>query len=256
MTPAGAIAVVSSLAAMLTITSALLATAVELASPTNDHARPHGRRGRLTGRARRPWQIRVGRQVPRSAPLLYTGSSGGAFVAWMDPELVRPAWCPAVATRGVRGPGEARSIRPAARSSSPRSTAASSGATSPVRSSRSVRSSATRSTGRGPSWSTTTGRSQWGSGPATSIRRRRWSRCARTSACSSTAARPPRPRRRPATGVRRSRGVATMRGGVGVDANGGLVWAGGRLTPAGPRQGDHLGAARSAAWSSTSTRTG
>jgi hypothetical protein len=26
-------------------------------------------------------------------------------------------------------------------------------------------------------------------------------------------------------------GVATMRGGVGVDANGGLVWAGGRLSP-------------------------
>jgi hypothetical protein len=27
-------------------------------------------------------------------------------------------------------------------------------------------------------------------------------------------------------------GVATMRGGIGVDANGGLVWAGGRLSPA------------------------
>jgi hypothetical protein len=41
----------------------------------------------------------TGRQV-LGRPVLYTGSSGNAFVAWMDPQLVRPAVVPGTADPG------------------------------------------------------------------------------------------------------------------------------------------------------------
>ena len=51
-------------------------------------------------------------------------------------------------------------------------------------------------------------------------------------------------------------GVATARGGVGVDANGGLVWAGGRLSPLDLAERAGRRPARCAGWRWTSTPTG
>ena len=75
-------------------------------------------------------------------PLLYTGSAGGAFVAWMDPQLARPVVVPGSADPGGPGRGAVRSHPRAGRSCSRRSTAASSGATSPAACSRSAARSA------------------------------------------------------------------------------------------------------------------
>jgi hypothetical protein len=208
-------------AATLTITLALLATAV--LAPVPAGAAAPGPGGTVAWRP-------VGRQV-LGRPVLYTGSSGGAFVAWMDPELVRPAVVPGRGDSGGPWPwgGE---VDPASR---PFLVAAFNG---------------------GFKWSDFTGAviafgaqfrnpvdgqgsfvvyddgsftvGQWPRDvdPAKKVVALRQNLGMLVDGGAPTAA-----AASPGNWGASVAGVATMRGGVGVDANGGLVWAGGRLSP-------------------------
>lgn len=174
------------------------------------------------------WQP-AGRQV-LGRPVLYTGNSGNAFVAWMDPELVRPAVVPG--TGDPLGSPWGGQVDPAQR---PFLVAAFNGGfkfgdfTGAVM--------AFGATYRAPvdgqasfivydDGSYTVG--AWGrdNDPNKQVVALRQNLGMLVDGGSPTPA-----AASPGSWGASVAGVATMRGGVGVDANGALVWAGGRLSP-------------------------
>jgi hypothetical protein len=174
------------------------------------------------------WQP-VGRQV-LGRPVLYTGNSGNAFVAWMDPELVRPAVVP-----GTGDPLASPWGGQVEASQRPFLVAAFNGGfkfgdfTGAV--------TAFGNTFRTPvagqgslivydDGSYTVG--AWGrdNDPNKKVVALRQNLGMLVDGGAPTPA-----AASPGNWGASVAGVATMRGGVGVDANGALVWAGGRLSP-------------------------
>jgi hypothetical protein len=171
----------------------------------------------------------AGRQV-LGRPVLYTGNSGGAFVAWMDPELVRPAVVPGTGDP-LRSPWGGQ-VDPGQR---PFLVAAFNGGFKFGDFSGAV--TAFGSTYRAPvdgqgsfivyaDGSYTVG--AWGrdNDPSKQVVALRQNLGLLVDGGAPTAA-----AGSPGAWGASVAGVATMRGGVGVDANGALVWAGGRLSP-------------------------
>jgi len=174
------------------------------------------------------WQP-AGRQV-LGRPVLFTGNSGGAFVAWMDPELVRPAVVPG--TGDPLGSPWGGQVDPGQR---PFLVAAFNGGfkfgdfTGAV--------TAFGNSYRAPvdgqgsfivydDGSYTVG--AWGrdNDPNKQVVALRQNLGMLVDGGVPTAA-----AGSPGNWGASVAGVATLRGGVGVDANGALVWAGGRLSP-------------------------
>ncbi len=174
------------------------------------------------------WQP-AGRQV-LGRNVLYTGNSGGAFVAWMDPELVRPAVVPG--TGDPLGSPWGGQVDPGQRPFLVASfnggfkfgdftgavTAFGNSYRAPV-------------DGQGSfivydDGSYTVG--AWGrdNDPNKQVVALRQNLGMLVDGGAPTAA-----AGSPGNWGASVAGVATMRGGVGVDANGALVWAGGRLSP-------------------------
>ena len=171
----------------------------------------------------------AGRQV-LGRPVLFTGNSGGAFVAWMDPELVRPAVVPG--TGDPLGSPWGGQVDPGQR---PFLVAAFNGGfkfgdfTGAV--------TAFGNSYRAPvdgqgsfivydDGSYTVG--AWGrdNDPNKQVVALRQNLGMLVDGGVPTAA-----AGSPGNWGASVAGVATLRGGVGVDANGALVWAGGRLSP-------------------------
>jgi len=174
------------------------------------------------------WQP-TGRQVLGRA-VLYTGHSGNAFVAWMDPELVRPAVVPGTGDP-LRSPWGGQ-VDPGQR---PFLVAAFNGGFKFGDFSGAV--TAFGSTYRAPvdgqgsfivydDGSYTVG--AWGrdNDPTKHVVALRQNLGMLVDGGAPTPA-----AASPGNWGASVSGVATMRGGVGVDANGALVWAGGRLSP-------------------------
>jgi hypothetical protein len=174
------------------------------------------------------WQP-TGRQV-LGRPVLYTGNSGNAFVAWMDPELVRPAVVPG--TGDPLGSPWGGQVDPSQR---PFLVAAFNGGFKFGDFSGAV--TAFGATYRAPvggvasfivydDGSYTVG--AWGrdNDPNKKVVALRQNLGMLVDGGAPTPA-----AASPGNWGASVAGVATMRGGVGVDANGALVWAGGRLSP-------------------------
>ncbi|HEX5588284.1 MAG TPA: hypothetical protein VFZ17_13310 [Acidimicrobiia bacterium] len=173
----------------------------------------------------------VGRSV-LGRPVLYTGGTGGAFVAWMDPTLVRPVVVPGTGDPG--GPwGWGGQVAPESR---PFLVASFNGGFQWQDFNGGV-----LAFGRGfrdlvpgvaslivyGDGSFTVG--QWGrdTDPAKPVAAVRQNLQLLVDNGAPTAA-----AANPAAWGASVAGVATMRSAVGVDANGALLWAGGRLAPA------------------------
>jgi hypothetical protein len=163
-------------------------------------------------------------------PVLYTGSYGGAFVAWMDPQLTRTAVVPGTGDP-LRSPWGGQ----VARDQQPFLVASFNGGFKWGDFNGGVIAfgSAYRSPVPGEAslivyddGSYTVG--QWGrdNDPAKTVVALRQNLGMLVDAGAPTAA-----ASAPGNWGASVSGVATMRGAVGVDANGGLVWAGGRLSP-------------------------
>src|SRR5262245_30736395 len=165
-------------------------------------------------------------------PVLYTGNAGGAFVAWMDPRLVRPVVVPGAGDPGGPWPWggqvapESRRFLVAAFNGGFKWGDFSGGVVAFGRGFRDllpgVASLVVYTDG-----SFTVG--QWGrdvdpSKPVAAVRQ--------NLQLLVDGGAPTPPTGNPGAWGGSVAGVATMRSAVGVDANGALLWAGGRLSPA------------------------
>ena len=212
------------------VAAAVVALAAVVAAPAGAvHAAPTAVPAAAPGPGGSVSWAPAGRQV-LGRPVLYTGSANGAFVAWMDPAAhppgrgprhrrparlalgwpgrTRPAAVPRLVVQRRLQVGRHRRRRPRVRCVVPRPVA---GEASFI-----VYADGTYTVG---AW----GRDNDPAKPVVGLRQNLGLLVdggAPTPAASN-----------PGTWGASVAGVATARGGVGVDANGGLVWAGGRLSP-------------------------
>jgi hypothetical protein len=210
---------VAALTAVCTMSGVLVASVAVGVAPAGAAAGPGGSVA---------WQP-TGRQV-LGRPVLYTGNVGGAFVAWMDPELVRPAVVPG--TGDPLGSPWGGQVDPSQR---PFLVSSFNGGFKWGDFAGAVMSFGSQYRapvdGQGSFIVYDDGSFTVGSWPRDVDASKLVVALRQNLGMLVDGGAPTAAAASPGNWGASVSGVATMRGAVGVDANGGLVWAGGRLSP-------------------------